>query len=258
MSDHTLKSFAGLHDDYAFFESHASETEASLASWLPLVQNRWAAPRVLDFGAGSGSFSSLFLRRAGFPPANLDLTLVEPDPAFRSRALQTLAPLSSHPIHAWPLLDHDLGPTFDLIFSHHVLYYVPNLEQTLNRLCDALAPAGRMLLIQGGQGNGLNKIVFAAFAHLGELPPYHYSENTRAYLRTLGVELKVRQVHSTLDFPDSVEGRRRILRFLLSEHLARLPESFALSLFEPFVQGRRVRIPSVDELFIVDAPLEAA
>jgi SAM-dependent methyltransferase len=253
MSSETLKSFAQLHDDYAFFEQHASETQASLAAWLPLVQGRWTGVRALDFGAGSGSFTSMFLQRANFEPNNLRLTLVEPDAGFREQALAKLAPFSAHPIEAWPLLDRDIEPTFDLIFSHHVLYYVPNLQQTLGRLCGALAPGGRMLLVQGGQGNGLNQLVWAAFSHLGERPPYNYSEDTQAALRDLGVSPTVHQIHSVVDFPDSEDGRWRILRFLLSEHLAKLEDQVALGLFEPFVRGDRVHFQSTDELFLLDA-----
>ena len=255
MSQETLKSFVQLHDDYAFFERHVNETEATLAAWLPQVQGRWKSLRALDFGAGSGSFTQQFLKQADFAADQFQLTLVEPDSGFRAQALQTLAPFSTRPLEAWPLLDRDIAPSFDLIFSHHVLYYVPDLERTLRRLCGALLPGGRMLLVQGGHGNGMNKIVFAAFDLLADRSPYHYSEHTEAVLRELKVPLTIGEVHSVLDFPDSAEGRLRILRFLLSEHLARLPDGDqALSLFDPFVRGDRVRIESADQLFVVDAP----
>jgi SAM-dependent methyltransferase len=253
MPEPTLKSFAPLHDDYAFFERHVSESEATLAAWLPLVQNRWSAPKALDFGAGSGSFTSKFLERAAFGP-RLQLTLVEPDDGFRSQAQRALAGFCDTPIRVWPLLDRDLGPSFDLIFSHHVLYYVPNLEQTLARLCAALRPDGRMLLVQGGDGNGMNQLVFAAFAKLGAQSPYNYSESTHTLLRDLGVPLRVQAISSVLDFPDSREGRLRILRFLLGEHLARLSQEEALALFDHFRHGDRIRIESRDELFVVEAP----
>lgn len=249
----TLKSFVDLHQDYAFFERHATETEQSLAAWLPLVQGRWSRLKAMDFGAGSGSFTSRFLQAAGFNREGLRLTLVEPDPAFREQAVQALTPFTRHPIEAWPLVDRDLPPQFDLIFSHHVLYYVPNLEETLARLVGALLPGGRMLLVQGGDGNGLNQLVFAAFRHLEERPPYHYSEHTQTALRRLGVTLEVRRVESTVDFADSEQARWRILRFLLGEHVARLSPRVALDLFEPFLRGDRVHFDSSDEFFVVDA-----
>lgn len=252
MSLRTLKAFASLHDDYAFFEQHVDETKATLKAWLPLVKGRWQAPKVLDFGSGSGTFTSSFLEQVGFGEG-LRLTLVEPDPGFRSAAQQRLAPFSSHPIEAWPLLDSDLPPTFDLIFSHHVLYYVPNLEQTLHRLRQALNPGGLLLMVQGGKGNGMNKIVFAFFDLLGVEPPYRYSEETKELLSSLGIAFELCAVRSTLDFPDTLEGRRAILRFLLGEHNDKLPEKVGLELFEPFVEEGRIRIESYDELFVVEA-----
>lgn len=255
MSSETLKSFAALHEDYAFFEAHATETQATLPAWLKLVGDRRGPLRALDFGAGSGSFTSTFLKGAAFEPASLRLTLVEPDDGFRARAEEVLAPFSSHPIEAWPLLDRDLEPAYDLIFSHHVLYYVPNLEETLARLVGGLRPGGRMLLVQGGQRNGLNTLVFAAFDRIGERSPYNYSEDTAEILRRLHVDFQLLPISSSVDFPDSEEGRWRMLRFLLGEHLSKLAPEEALSLFEPFVRGDRVHFESVDELFVVDREL---
>jgi trans-aconitate 2-methyltransferase len=253
MSSETLKSFASIRDDYAFFEQHASETEATLTAWLPLVAGRWSAVKALDFGAGSGSFTSSFLSRAGFSPESLELTLVEPDEGFRTAARQVLTPFSNSPVQVWPLLDRDIPPTFDLIFSHHVLYYVPNLEVTLRRLVGGLRPGGRMLLVQGGNGNGLNQLVFSAFRLMGESPPYRYSEDTEGALRQMGVRMEIQQVASALDFLDEEASRWKILRFLLGEHLARLEPAAALQLFEPFRTGDRIRFESRDELFVVDA-----
>ncbi|MBT9588495.1 class I SAM-dependent methyltransferase [bacterium] len=248
----TLKSFAQIHEDYAFFERHADESEASLAAWLPLVHNRWSRVRALDFGSGSGSFTSLFLDRAHFSPDQLDLTLVEPDQGFREQAIARLTPFCTRPITAWSLLDRDLEPGFELIFSHHVLYYVPNLEETLGRLHQGLVPGGRMLLVQGGQGNGLNRLVIDAFAHLGGTPPYQYSEDTQAALRRLGIGYRLETVRSSLKFADSEAARWRILRFLLGEHLPRLKPDLATALFQPWLTGDQVRVDSADELFIID------
>jgi SAM-dependent methyltransferase len=248
----TLKSFAQIREDYAFFESHADESEASLTAWLPLVRNRWPHLRALDFGSGSGSFTSTFLERAQFSPDQLDLTLVEPDQGFREQAIARLTPFCARPITAWPLLDRDIEPRFELIFSHHVLYYVPNLEETLGRLHQGLVPGGRMLLVQGGQGNGLNQLVIAAFAHLGSRPPYQYSEDTQAALQRLGIGYRLETVRSSLQFADSEAARWRILRFLLGEHLPRLEPDFATALFQPWLKGDQVIVDSADELFIID------
>ena len=253
MSSDTLKSFATLHDDYAFFEAHSSETEATLAAWLPLVQNRWSSLRALDFGAGSGSFTSSFLQRAGFSPDALRLSLIEPDPGFREQAIAALSPFSSQPVETRPLLDADLGPSFDLIFSHHVLYYVPDLATVLQRLVSALNPGGRLLLVQGGAGNQLNTLVWAAFDRLGEKAPYNYSEDTTALLTKADVPFQIQTIRSALEFPDTEANRWKILRFLMGEHLVKLPPQDALELYSPYVQGPNIRLESADELFVIDA-----
>lgn len=252
MSSKTLKSFATIHDDYAFFEAHATEVEGTLEAWLPLVQEPREPLHALDFGAGSGSFTSSFLERASFSPQNFHLTLVEPDPGFREQALKNLRRFSSHPVQAWPLLARDLQPTFDLIFSHHVLYYVPDLEKTLTRLVGGLKPGGRMLIVQGGAGNRLNQLVWSAFERIGEKAPYHYSEDTSTILACHGVDFRLQSVYSTVEFPDSEENRWKILRFLLGEHLAKLAPEDALSLYTPFLTEGKVRFENADELFIID------
>ncbi len=252
MSSETLKSFAAIHDDYAFFEAHATEVEGTLAAWLPLVEGRWRQLHALDFGAGSGSFTSSFLEQAAFDPQNFHLTIVEPDQGFREQALTDLRPFSFHPIQAWPLLDRDVAPIFDLIFSHHVLYYVPDLEIVLARLVGALKTGGRMLVVQGGAGNGLNQLVWSAFERIGEKAPYNYSEDTSAILSRRGIDFDLQAVHSTVEFPDNEENCWKILRFLLGEHLAKLSPEEALSLYTPFVKNGIVRFENADELFVIN------
>lgn len=253
MPSETLKSFAALHDDYAFFESHSSETEATLAAWLPLLAGLPRPLHALDFGAGSGSFTSIFLQSANIPPEDLSLTLIEPDAGYRAEARDRLTPFTVHPIAERPLLDEDLEPSFDLIFSHHVLYYVPNLEETLRRLNAALRPGGRLLLVQGGAKNELNALVWNAFELLGEKAPYNYSEDTRAALHRLEISHRVEMVSSVHEFPDSPENRWKILRFLLGEHLKKLAPEQALALYEPFQHQSNIRFACRDELFIIDA-----
>ncbi len=248
----TLKEFEAIHEDYAFFERHSNETLTSISAWLPHLPRRAGPLAALDFGAGSGTFTKQFLETAAYPTEELSLTLVEPDLGFRTQAVQRLEPFSDHPIEAWPLLEGQVGPKFDLIFSHHVLYYVPNLGDTLKWLCAALKPGGRMLISQGGQDNGLNKIVFAAFEFLGERSPYHYSEQTFELLQQLEVTVTVENVCSHVKFPDSREGRQRILRFLLSEHLDRCPKNLDEEVFEPLSSDGMITIRNLDQLFIVE------
>lgn len=249
--EQTRKSFATLHEDYAFFEAHGNEAQAGIAAWVPLLAGRTGL-RVLDFGAGSGSFTHEFLRAVGWDPQKLELTLVEPEVGFREQALQRLAPFSRRPVTAWPLLDRELPESFDVILSHHVLYYVPDLDETLGRLWRCLANGGRMLLAQAGERNGLNRIMRCGFERLGEGVPYFLSEDTRRALQRAGIPFREQVVPSQVDFADSEENRLKIARFLLGQHAARLPQGELVSLFEPFRRAERIHIDSSDELFILD------
>lgn len=251
MPESTRKSFADLHDDYAFFEAHATEARAGVASWRPHLREAASRPgplRMLDFGAGSGSYLAMVLEDLGLDPSRLRLALVEPDEGFRALAVERLGRFTAHPVEVWPL---QAPGEYDLVLSHHVLYYVPDLAATLRWLAAALAPGGRMLLAQGGGRNGLNVIMRRGFDLLGEPPPYMFSEDTEAELRRSGVPYRREDVPSEVRFPDSEENRWRILRFLLGEHAARVPAAEALAAFDSFLEGSEVVLRSVDDLFVV-------
>lgn len=223
----TRKEFAGLGEAYAFFQSHSSEARASRQAWLPLLPPRPA--RMLDFGSGPGDYLADLLEH--LRPA--ELSLVEPDPEFRRQAQQRLQPQN-----AWAALP--TGHTFDLIVSHHVLYYVPDLKHTLSQLWNSLS--GRMILAQGGQDNGLNQILKAALNPC----PYYFSEDTAAALDELNIPHRVIEVEDLCQFPDSPSGRRNILRFLLG------PQEGPLELLDPFQNHGQIQIGSRNQHFIID------
>lgn len=223
----TRKQFAGLGEAYAFFQSHSSEARASRQAWLPLLPPRPA--RMLDFGCGPGDYLEGLLSHV----QPRELSLVEPDPEFRRQAEQRLRPQN-----AWPGLPP--GHSFELIVSHHVLYYVPDLKETLAQLWDSLR--GRMILAQGGQDNGLNQILKAALNPC----PYYFSEDTAAALQEMKIPHRVIEVEDLCQFPDSEIGRRHILRFLLGK------DEGPLSLLDPFHHHGQIQIPSRNQHFVID------
>lgn len=231
----TRKEFAGLGEDYAFFQAHSSEAQASRDAWVPLLAGR-KSPRMLDFGTGPGDYLADFLAQANLQPA--DLSLVEPDPHFLEIATRRL---QAH--QSWSQLPQEATDLFDVIVSHHVLYYVPNLSATLAGLWRALAPGGRMILAQGGRHNGLNQIMLAHFQ--GQKYPYYLSEDTRAALQQTAIPFRELEVEGACQFPDTPQGRRHILRFLLG------PEA-RVELLDPFAQEGKIRIPASDQHFVID------
>lgn len=184
---------------------------------------------MLDFGCGPGDYLEELLKHL----KPVELSLVEPDPEFRRKARERLLPK-----HAWARLP--TGQTFDLIVSHHVLYYVPDLKQTLSQLWDSLR--GRMLLAQGGKDNGLNQILKAALNPC----PYYFSEDTAAALAELEIPYRILEVEDACTFPDSPSARRHILRFLLGQ------EEGPLELLDPFQKHDHIHIPSRNQHFIID------
>lgn len=229
------KDFDPIQGDYAFFMAHASEAAADVAGMAPRLAPLVAhgGPlRLLDLGCGDGLFSARLHAALRIPPERLHLTLVEPVAAYRDAARDRLAPLSTQP----PLLLAELPERFaaplDLVLANHCLYYVPDLDQTLDRLLANLAPGGLFIAAMAGRRNWLIQIWQAAFAHLARPLPYHIAEDLIAALRRRGLSCTCADVTYTLRFPDTAENRWRILRFLLADHLAALPPAALMPHFD--------------------------
>jgi SAM-dependent methyltransferase len=125
--------------------------------------------RMLDFGCGAGDFTERFLSTIGWPPGLLELALVEPVAQQRDSAARRLARFSHRAISTAATLpvakDPSVATRFDLILSNHVLYYVDDLDVTLARLLDALAPAATLLDLRLSGGTAGNR-------HGHRLPPF--------------------------------------------------------------------------------------
>lgn len=248
------KDFTPIQGDYEFFATHSTEPESDLAAYAERLTS-FAPPagpiRVLDFGCGPGTFTSRFLERAGWGKDRVDLALVEPSDAYRRQAVERLKGGTDHPIRARAGLPADSRETFDLILSNHVLYYVPELETTLSRLARALTPGGLFLTTIAGRKNALVDFWFQAFPRVGKPVPYQTAEDVEAALARLGIPFDRQEVRYTLSFPDRVENRLKILRFLFGEHLADMPEGDVLDLFKPYVDGDRIDIRTSDVQYYI-------
>jgi len=96
-------------------------------------RNAGDAKRIIDFGAGSGTFS---LRCAAL---DVEVTAVEPDQELRAR-------LSEHGINV--AADTSALPDrgFDYAYSLNVLEHIDDDVEALRQLRSKLAPGGRMLI----------------------------------------------------------------------------------------------------------------
>lgn len=246
--------FDPILDDYAFFEAHSAEAEADLrayARYLPEINSHDGTVRLLDFGGGTGSFTSAFLQRAGWPPEKLALTLVEPGPKASATAARRLAPVTAHPIACFPELPSGLSSGFDLILANHALYWVPDLAETVDSLHRCLRPGGIGLLAMAGRENALIQCWTHGYERHGKPIPYYTGEDLAAVLESRRLPFRQEQVEYAIDFPNSTENRLKILRFLFGKDLSGLPTAHLLAFFDPYLRGHDIRIDTRHLLFIV-------
>src|SRR5262244_2008979 len=185
MSQTSSKPFERIRDAYAFFQQHATETEADIRAYLPhlrVVATGDQPIRMLDFGCGDGQFTAALLDRAPWLPARLQLALVEPDDVYRHQAVARLQSCTTQPVRAWPALPPHLQACFDLVLANHVLYYVPDLDSTLAALFRTLATPGLFLTAMAGQRSIFAQWCQQCFAWLGQPYPFHSAEDVEGAL----------------------------------------------------------------------------
>jgi trans-aconitate 2-methyltransferase len=256
MSKNPAKDFGPIADDYAFFETHATEAANDAQAYLERLTGVVPAAgpiRLLDFGCGSGTFTARYLEQAGWEPSRLHLTLVEPVEAARRQAVARTACYSDHPAVDSAALPAGMTAAFDVILSNHVLYYVPSLSSRLTGLISALGPAGVFVTAIASRANALIEIWIAGFRLLGREIPYNTSEDVEAGLRQSGAIYEKREVPYELEFPDTEENRMRIIRFLLADHLAQMPHQPLLDRFDRYAHSGRIRIATASDHFTVRA-----
>ena len=243
------KNFDSILSDYDFFETHATEADQDAAHYLPHFQRIEVTDRpirLLDFGCGAGRFLDMLLSQVGWEPSQLQLSLVEPGEVGRLKAVERLQPFTGFPITHWASLPDDLTPSFDIILSNHVLYYVHPLKETLARLISSLAPQGQFLFAIANDDNPLIQIWDLAFGLIDEPIPYNKLTTVTEALTELTIPSISEQVTFQIQFSDSKENRMRMLRFLLNEHLERMPEGELLAFFDEFVEGEEVKIETMN------------
>jgi len=254
MGENPAKDFGPIADDYAFFETHATEAEHDCRAYVERLVDIVPAAgpiRLLDFGCGSGTFTARFLERASWPPERLRLSLVDPVEAARREAVKAMAGYTRHPVIDSAILPDGMAGLFEIVLANHVLYYVPELHSQLAGLIDTLSPAGVFVTAIGSRTNALIQFWVAGFHWLGKEVPYHTSEDVEACLEQSGAAYRKQAVAYRLNFPDTEMNRMRILRFLFAEHLARIPHRPLLDLFDRHAHSGWVTIQTASDHFTV-------
>jgi len=249
------RAFATIWDDYAFFEAHTDEAERNLAAWcqeLPASLKQRDHLQLLDFGDGSGRVFDRFLQQAGFTPEQLELTLLEPDAQKRQEAVALLRDRTTKTINDVAHQSELDERTYNLITSHHVFYYVRDVEAELQGLWNRLEPGGLMLLTLAGRARSRTiQFWYEAYAHLGREVPCLNAEHVQAALERLGLPYTQKQVPVRIAFDDTPANRLHVPRFLMGEDYAALGDAFAAEWIGRFSRDGRVVIDQEDELFIL-------
>jgi trans-aconitate 2-methyltransferase len=179
------------------------------------------------------------------------LTLVEPVESARRQAVARLADYSAFPVADSAALPDRFAESFDLILANHVFYYVSDLQSQLRTLIDALSDSGVFVAAIASRTNMLIEIWITGFRLLGREIPYHTSEDVEAALRRLGVDYQKQQVAYELKFDDTVENRMRIIRFLLADHLAEMPQPPLLDLFDRHSHAGEIDLQTASDHYTI-------
>jgi SAM-dependent methyltransferase len=255
MSKNPAKDFDEIASEYAFFEQHATEALEDARAYqahVATVEPADGIVNMLDFGCGSGTFTARFLEQTDWPPERLRLRLVEPAESVRRQAVTRLTPFTTSPIAESSTLPGTLAGGFDIVLANHVFYYVPNLERTMRQLIGALAPTGIGLTAIAARTNVvLSELWFAAFKLLGREVPYNTSEDVEVALRAVNANYEKYRVPYKLSFPDSVENRMSIIRFLMADHLAELPQEPFVEWFDQFSHSGGIEIHAESDHYVL-------
>ena len=245
MRNYPAKDFDEIASDFAFCQQHSTYLQEDARAYQEHVATIKPADRIvnlLDFGCGSGAFTVRFLEHTGWPPERLRLMLVEPAESVRREAVARLARFTASPLIESSALPITLDRRFDIVLANHVLYYVPDLQSTLSQLISALAPTGVFLAALDARTDVLDEFVVAGFKLLGREVPYNSSEDVEIALQALNANYEKHQVPYELSFPDSDENRMQVIRFLLADHLAQMPQQPFLEWFDQFSHAGRIEI----------------
>ncbi len=237
MSKQPAKDFGPIADDYAFFETHTTEAAKDARAYAERLEKLIPATgsiRMLDFGCGSGNFTERFLTLVDWSPQRLELTLVEPVDLWRQSAVERLSKYTTKPIANAATLPKDAVACFDVILANHCLYYVTDLRGQLERLIGALSKSGVFVAAIAAMSNSLMEVWTVGFGLLGIEIPYYSSEDVETTLKELDADYDKRPVAYELKFADTEENRLRILRFLLADHLASMPQQPLLDVFDRY------------------------
>jgi len=235
--------YAEVREDFEFFLAHSNETEAQIKAMTPYLGwlSRGPQPvQFLDFGCGTGDFTAQLLGALEPPPADLEISLLEPVAEHLQQAANALSPFAERFIESVPYISSLEGKEFDFILANHSLYFLT--EQEVADLLRRVAPERMMIAALLHHDNALAQIWLKACVLMNEEFPFIFAETVENVLRDQRASYEREMVGYKIEFPDTGDNRYRVLHFLFGAYLNKIPKEQALGLFDPHRTADKIRI----------------
>jgi len=234
------KDFSKISDAYEFFVQHSDERDVCYAALLEKLRQKYqdvsCRPlQILDFGSGDGSFAQ-YLSENGIT----EFHYVSYDPFLKTS--------SSHPgaKHVSNLAELK-GSGFDVIVSNHSLYYVDDLQGSVDALKALLKSEGVVLIAFASDDDALIVGWNAFFESISKKVPYQRMMDLSVALASAGFVSRITSVPSEISFADTAESRSKIVRFMVAEYAPLVEEKTIDAFFSKYkTKSGGIRMPLID------------
>ncbi|MEU9256146.1 class I SAM-dependent methyltransferase [Streptomyces sp. NPDC048270] len=177
---------------------HGLRADHTRAAWARLMHTLMPSDPVdvLDLGCGTGSVS-LLLAQAGHRTTGVDLA---PRMVDQARTKFEAAGLAGRFLVGDAMMPPTGGQRFDVVFSRHLVWTLPDPEAALREWVTRLRPRGRLVLIEGRwRETGQSGVPYVAGA---ESLPWNggiSAENLAAAARPLVAAVRIEPLSSDPD-----------------------------------------------------------
>ncbi|MBW2982547.1 class I SAM-dependent methyltransferase [Candidatus Woesearchaeota archaeon] len=193
-------------------------TVENLADYLPVYSpqtveavKKGKRVKFLDLGPGIGG---VFVPFTGSLGDKIDCVIQEPNLGmavnFFFNYLMEDLPHQRLRIENKEVFDYD-SEGFDFILSSHSFYYLPEWENTVQKVYDSLVPGGAACIVLGSRESNLIELRAKFFPELYSAAP-KTAEDLEAVLDSMKIPYKSSLVHSRIDVSDGVDFEKSLKR----------------------------------------------
>jgi len=168
-------------DDYDGDHAFVHEYGASVVDLLDPKPGE----RVVDLGCGTGHLTAEIAAAVGDAG---DVLGIDQSPEMVAEAREQYPDLAFERADA---TEYDPAEPFDAVFSNAALHWMPDQDAVVERVADALRPAGRFVAEMGGHGN----VATVVDATRRELTDRGYEADSPWYFPTVGEQASLLERH---------------------------------------------------------------